>query len=1462
MIKKITKINLFLLLILIFASSIENLNALSGNNTITYTIYENYDFSIDGFLEAGEEIESISLGLAFSAALTTSGRLFTWGLNSSGQLGDGTNIDKFKPTNITPQFNLGADEKITSISMGDSHSAALTSTGRLFTWGLNLSGQLGNDTILQSNIPFEITSQFVLNANDKIVQVDLGSLHSIAITSTGRIFSWGSNTSGQLGDNSQTGKNKPNEITSRFTSFNLAVDDKISFLSTGGSFSSVITSNGRVFTWGLNSEGQLGNGNTNLSTIPVEITSRFNLSGSEKVTLVTLGATHISALTSAGKVFTWGSNYDGELGDGTFNRRTAPTNITSRFGLAIGETITGFSMGSFHSSAITSNGRVFTWGYAGNGQLGEGTLTNRNTPMDITFRLNLSIDEKVTGISLGSRHSSVKTSTGRLFTWGFNLNGQLGNGTTRNRFIPENLTSEFGLIEQEKVDQMSLGEAHSAGLTSTGRLFTWGFNGDGRLGQGLVFPNIRNSVVPVDITEKFNLALNENIIQVSLGTFHSAALTSTGRVFTWGDNGSGQLGNQASTSTESTLPIDITARFNLAQGDRITFISLGEWNSSAISLNGQVFTWGNNNSGQLGNQSTNLSDVPFNITSRFSFSEGEKLISISIGNNHMIALTSTGRVFTWGLNSNGQLGNQSTNLSNVPFNITSSFVLANGETITKISAGENHSAAISSTGKVFTWGLNSFGQLGDNTVTQKTIPTNITSQFNLASDEQVTSVVLGHNHSSAITSSGRVFTWGQNSGGQLGDNTVTQKTIPTNITSRFNLIDNETITVMNLGGEFSSAISSTGRVFTWGWFGDGQLGFSFNMEEIFKPRRISSITTSTAETGSIVEQPVDPVMAGFVFNGWYTDETFSEKHDFTTALNSDITLFGEFLTQEEAVKKAIDAFPVLADITLANEAEIIAAREAYNALNDDQKGLVSNYQELVEAEEKIKDLNTPRIIIYYVLFNSVLSEVVKQGESLQLGLVSPVRRGFTFDGWVIEGQETIIDVNTFIVDEPVKLIAIFSRNSNDNESELVVDINGLESINLNTLFPERETSLEFLVNEKTRPNVDQDDLSSIESYINNDSIFTFDQMFILDISIEVTTLDENREVAITNITEPENPIKVTIKIPEIYLNYASYQIVRVHNGVSEYLATTLDVSTQTLSFESDKFSTYGILFSNALVDNLIALIDTIVQPTTLLDEASIQSIRDQYDALTPEQQAMITNYQKLLDAENVIEGLYAEINAVIAAINAITPTADLTILDEDDVQAARALYELLTEEQQALVSNYQILLDDEAKLTRLFNEIDETIALINAITPTADLELSDKDAIEAARASYDALSTTQQALVSNYQILLDDEAKLFILEKVDLVNKEIHALPEAKNVVTLDELKITKARDSYELLNNEEKQLIHEETLNHLIEAENALKQLNKDSNHWFWILPFHILSGIIVTVLYVAKTKKGWTLI
>ena len=411
-----------------------------------YSIY--YEIINNIPLNTGESIIKISLGDSHSAVLTSIGKVYIWGRNSDRQLGDGTTVNKNTPIDITSQFNLNVGEKITDIALGWLNSSALTSDGRIFVWGYNEYGQIGDGTIDTIYFPKDITSQFNLNIGETITQVSLGWMHSSLITSEGRIFVWGRNNHGQLGDGTYVDSLVPKDITSQF---GLAVGEGVTEVSLGYYSSSALTSSGRMFTWGYNYYGQLGNGMMTQKNTPQDITSQFGLNTGEKIVGISMGDSHTSAITSESRIFTWGRNNYGQLGDDTLDQ-LSPMDITSEFSLNLSETFTQLSLGRYHSSVLTSEGRYFIWGYNNSGQLADGTNIEKKTPIEITSQFNLNPGDIISKVSLGGYHSSLLTSDGEIFLWGYNTYGQLGDATYASRYLPVQTVYDFTLLLEDIFD--------------------------------------------------------------------------------------------------------------------------------------------------------------------------------------------------------------------------------------------------------------------------------------------------------------------------------------------------------------------------------------------------------------------------------------------------------------------------------------------------------------------------------------------------------------------------------------------------------------------------------------------------------------------------------------------------------------------------------------------------------------------------------------------------------------------------------------------------------------------------------------------------------------------------------------------------------------------------------------------------------------------------------------------------
>ncbi|MEI6604022.1 MAG: autotransporter-associated beta strand repeat-containing protein, partial [Verrucomicrobiota bacterium] len=354
----------------------------------------------------------------------------------------------------------------------------------------------------------------------------------------------------------------------------------------------------------------------------------------------------------------------------------------------------------------------------------------------------------------------------RPLAWGDNSNGQLGNSNNTYNTVPAAMNTS-GVLVGKTLTALSAGRAHVLTLCADNSLTSRGYNGYGQLGDG----SLTDSYMPLAVSTTLAL-YGKTVVAVAAGYMHSLALCSDGMVAACGYNNDGQLGNNSITN--SLVPVAVNTAGVLA-GKTVIAIAAGEYHSLALCSDGTLAAWGYGGDGQLGNNNTGTSTVPV-LVDATGVLAGKTVVAIAAGERHNLALCADGTLAAWGLNSNGQLGINSTTNSLVPVAVNTAGVLA-GKTIVAIATGRSHCLALCSDGTLTAWGYNGLGALGNNSTTQSNVPVLVSTSGVLAG-KAVSNIAAGQYHSLALCTDGTLATWGYNNKGQLGNNSTSTSLVP------------------------------------------------------------------------------------------------------------------------------------------------------------------------------------------------------------------------------------------------------------------------------------------------------------------------------------------------------------------------------------------------------------------------------------------------------------------------------------------------------------------------------------------------------------------------------------------------------------------------------------------------------------------------------------------------------------
>ena len=561
-----------------------------------------------------------------TCAIANDGNSYCWGLNQYGQLGNGTTDNYTKVAHPTPaKVSLPNNVGLTQISVispnNGSAVCGLGNNGQAYCWGNNnrSGGSIHSSTPMQMPVPsgFSSFSQISINtfascgiasnATNGVCSATAGACTTGTVTgdngltSCGTTRSWsctganGGTTASCSSNNGVCGPavNGACSATLGACSAGIVTGDNgltscgttrsWSCAGTNGGTTASCTSNngvcGNVYCWGDNSDGMLGNGSYNQSSIrPVAVTMPAGVSS---FTQISEGYSHTCGIGNDSRAYCWGKNSSGQLGNGTNTSSITPVAVT----LPAGVSVTQVTSGGDNTCAIDNNGRAYCWGYNYYLQLGDGTRTDRSTPVAIPLPSGVTSFSQITT----SGNNTCAIGNNRItYCWGWSPALQPPAGVSR---FTQITTGAWGNNYPT-----------TCGIGNDGNAYCWGYGSEGQLGNGTTNYITNN---PVAITMPTGVS---SFTQISL-RHTNCGIGNNGKAYCWGNNTYGTLGD--GTTTNRSTPVAV---INLPVGVSLTQISAGYKTTCAIGNNGKAYCWGDNSWAQLGDGTTNNSSTPVPVT--------------------------------------------------------------------------------------------------------------------------------------------------------------------------------------------------------------------------------------------------------------------------------------------------------------------------------------------------------------------------------------------------------------------------------------------------------------------------------------------------------------------------------------------------------------------------------------------------------------------------------------------------------------------------------------------------------------------------------------------------------------------------------------------------------------------------------------------------------------------------------
>lgn len=809
-------------------------------------------------------------------ALTAEGNVYSYGYNYYGQGGQGTTqtttAGLTTPALVKSPDGLGILENIVEVHTTLNGAIARDIDGNVYTWGYNGFGQIGNDTTKNTTLPYLVENLPTIEG----VPTAWGYTNIVADID-GYVWSVGRGEKGVKGDGTVTnskqfsriGKviiepNKPSismkvgetqeVLTKVKNTFNLKRDE----INTQLTYRIVDTDIARVD--GLNIIAKQ-TGRTYLIIESKELNASATVEiqvladGAKTLPKVEAANDYTVALKADGTVWTWGTNKLGQLGTGDLEERTEPYELTSIPGIT-----KDISANKSHTLVLAETGEVYAFGYNYYGQIGNGTTTNSKTPVKVMMQDGKEIVplKDIIKVKAGKNESFAIDKNFDLWAWGWQygkyatkvakLEGTDIIDVTEDYIIKNNgllyTLKDLKEIETvERVKQLNEGFNHTVILTETGKVYSIGKNKYGQLGNG---NTLDSTVEAVGVRQTDGQNLLENIKQVHAGEYSTIAITKDNKVYVWGYNKDNRLG-QGNDFIQTNLPV-------LYEGvENAMLVSAGYHHTEIADQEGFVWNFGQGTLGQLGNREKKNSILPV-MVGNFELQCNVNSITISMYEEKEIKsyveyfnLLKNGdedveyKSYNEGIATITQEGivtgiAQGNTTIEVKQKGTDNILLIQVEVLKAkqiakpaVETNGSHALILKADGSVYSFGQNTYGQLGDRSIELK----DGTIRVEFSKNTKITQISAGEEHNIALDLNGGVWTWGRNNQSQLGV-TGAYSSIPVKVSLP------EKAVKVTAGNYSSYAIGASGKVYSWGYNLNGELGIG-TYQNVSKPTEIVNI---------------------------------------------------------------------------------------------------------------------------------------------------------------------------------------------------------------------------------------------------------------------------------------------------------------------------------------------------------------------------------------------------------------------------------------------------------------------------------------------------------------------------------------------------------------------------------------------------------------------------------------------